>query len=60
MVFKLPGTYRYAALQLKDARLFDPSGKNRPMKEWVQVPGIHSVKWQEFANAAFEYVKANT
>jgi hypothetical protein len=42
------------ALKLKGARLFDPSGMNRPMKDWVQVPVAHSKRWREFARAALE------
>ncbi|HLN52255.1 MAG TPA: hypothetical protein VK212_01015 [Lentimicrobium sp.] len=57
MVFKLPAPYHGEALKLQDARLFDPSGKSRPMKEWVQIPGKYSEQWPEFAFAAFEYVK---
>jgi hypothetical protein len=44
-------------LGLKGAKLFDPSGTGRAMKEWVQVPFTHSKKWEKFAKAAFAYVK---
>lgn len=60
MVFKLSGTDHKTALSLKGAQLFDPSGKKRPMKEWVQVPAEHSGKWKKLAAAAYDYVKANT
>lgn len=56
MVFKLSGNAHHEALSLKGSRLFDPSGKNRPMKEWVQVSANHSDKWTNFANAALNYV----
>ncbi|MGV3631654.1 MAG: hypothetical protein ACO1O6_10615 [Bacteroidota bacterium] len=56
MVFKLNGEMHSEALALDGSRLFDPSGKHRPMKEWVQVPGEYSEKWAEFAEAALEYV----
>ncbi|MCE3294494.1 MAG: hypothetical protein K0R65_208 [Crocinitomicaceae bacterium] len=56
MVFKLTGDMHREALALDGAQLFDPSGKHRPMKEWVQVPGDYSDKWAEFAQAALEYV----
>lgn len=56
MVFKLDRDTREEALALPGAQLFDPSGKNRPMKEWVQVPPRHGDKWKKFAKAAFEYV----
>jgi hypothetical protein len=57
MVFKLTGRTHAEALSLKDAVLFDPSGKKRPMKEWVQVPAGHSATWKKFTKAAYDYVK---
>ena len=56
MVFKLTGDEHTKALTLKGAQLFDPSGKKRPMKEWVQVPGAHASKWPELTKAAATYV----
>ena len=38
LVFKLPEEPRTDALALEGCALFDPSGKGRPMREWVQVP----------------------
>ncbi len=58
MVFKLSGTAHSEALALSGSKLFDPSGKGRPMKEWVQVPGVHIEKWTQLAKSAFEYVGA--
>lgn len=58
MVFKLSGTAHSEALALTGSTLFDPSGKGRPMKEWVQVPGVHMEKWTQLAKRAFEYVGA--
>jgi len=40
------------ALGLDGAHLFDPSGKDRPMKDWVSVPAAHSGRWPEFAELA--------
>lgn len=40
------------ALALTGAHLFDPSGKDRPMKDWVCVPSAHSARWPEFAELA--------
>ncbi|MBI5541006.1 MAG: hypothetical protein HY951_13155 [Bacteroidia bacterium] len=57
MVFKLTGEAHKEAINLKGSKLFDPSGKNRPMKEWVQVSAVNSEKWQEFARLSFEYIK---
>jgi hypothetical protein len=56
MVFKLNGETHSEALSLDGSQLFDPSGKKRPMKEWVQVPYDYSGKWEEYANFALKYV----
>ena len=56
MVFKLYGKSHARALALTGAHLFDPSGMNRPMKEWVQVPFSHVDQWEELAEDALEYV----
>jgi len=56
MVFKLTGEAHHEAISLDGAQLFDPSGKKRPMKEWVQVPFTHKDKWARFAEAAMAYV----
>ena len=58
MVFKLTGDIHQEALSLDGSQLFDPSGKKRPMKEWVQVPFIHQDKWMKFAKEALQYVKS--
>ncbi len=57
MVFKLNGVQHRSALSLEGSSLFDPSGKGRPMKEWVQVPFQHHDQWAEYALAALDYVK---
>jgi len=56
MVFKLTGDSHSEALSLDGSQLFDPSGKNRPMKEWVQVPFDYSKKWEQYAREALKYV----
>jgi hypothetical protein len=60
MVFKLTDKAHKEALSLDGSELFDPSGKKRPMKEWVQVPFDYSDKWKKFAKAAYDYVKENS
>lgn len=60
MVFKLSGDEHAYAISLSVAKLFDPSGKGRNMKEWVQVPYKHSKEWKNLAQVAFEYVRKNT
>lgn len=57
MVFKLNGDFHSEALSLEGAHLFDPSGKGRAMKEWVQLPCRHSDKWKSFAVHALHYVQ---
>ena len=58
MVFKLSGDIHTQALDLTGSQLFDPSKKNRPMKEWVQVSYIHEEKWLNFAQKAALYVSS--
>lgn len=57
MVFKLTDNMHEEALSFDGSQLFDPSGKKRPMKEWVQVPFDYKDKWTKFAKAALEYVE---
>ena len=59
LVFKLGGDAHTEALSLDGTQLFDPSGKKRPMKEWVQVPFDYKDKWPEFAAEAMNYVSSN-
>jgi hypothetical protein len=54
-VFKLKDTIHQDALG--GTKLFDPSGKGRPMKEWVQIPFEHQSKWQAFVEVAYLYIQ---
>jgi len=56
MVFKLGGEFHKEALNLEGTQLFDPSGKNRPMKEWVQIPFSHKDSLKKFAEQSLIYV----
>lgn len=56
MVFKLEGEAHQDCLSLDGASLFDPSGKGRPMKAWVQIPMDYQEKWEGFAYAAAKFV----
>jgi len=56
MVFKLKDVAHRRAIAMSDAQLFDPSGKKRPMKEWVQVPFAHAAQWHALAEEAMAYV----
>ena len=60
LVFKLADPAHAEALAIKGAHLFDPSGQNRPMKEWVAVPVALSKHWSELARTAYDYVQALT
>jgi hypothetical protein len=40
------------ALALDGAELFDPSGRHRPMKDWVVVPAAYATQWYDLALAA--------
>ncbi len=53
MVFKLPDAKEHdKAMALQGAKLFDPSGRGKPFKEWVQVPAAHEREWPGLAQTA--------
>ncbi|WP_409340850.1 hypothetical protein [Paenibacillus sp. MBLB4367] len=54
MVFKLKGVAHREALSKEGAKLWDPSGKNMPMKEWVQVGQPFIADWRELAESALK------
>src|SRR3989442_11701111 len=56
MVFKLgEGTDAYKkAMELEGATIWDPSGRNRPFKDWVQVPTVNAAQWGLLADYAFQ------
>jgi len=56
MAFKLAGEAHAEALQVEGARVFDPRGEGRPMKQWVQIPVAQSSAWPRFARLAYDYV----
>src|SRR3954447_21306916 len=57
IALKLAGDAHGAALALEGARLWDPSGKHRPMKEWVQIPFACAYAWLDMAVQALKYVE---
>lgn len=59
VVFKLTGDAHAAAMKLKGSKMFDPSGKGRAMKEWVQVTMANTSEFDELAKQAMKYVKAS-
>lgn len=56
MVFKLSGEAHREAMSMDGSKQFDPSGKGRLMKEWVELPFDYADQWSHFAKAAYEYV----
>ena len=60
MSFKLGrGSADHArALLLPGARLFDPSGMQRPFKDWVEVPVAAAAEWPGVAEAALGFATA--
>lgn len=56
MIFKLDVDDEKEAVKLSGAKLFDPSGMNRPMKGWVQLSDKHSAKWKSYAEKATVFV----
>lgn len=57
MAFKLgrDSPEHASALRLPGARLFDPSGMNRPFKDWVEVPADSAEAWTTLAEAALTF-----
>ena len=60
MVFKL-GQQEIKSLldQYPSSVNWDPSGKQRPMKDWLQIPVDHSDDWARLSKQALDYVEAN-
>jgi hypothetical protein len=56
VVFKLEGVAHAAAMQAPGAVLWDPSGKGRPMKEWVALPVSEAPSFTSYASVALAYV----
>ena len=52
--FKLPADLREDLLLRDGFDLFDPAGKGRPMKAWVQVSVSRAGEWPALARAAYE------
>lgn len=59
VAFKLAGSQHQKAMGLKGAVLWDPSGKGRPMKEWVALPASEAKQFRVFSGAALAYVSGS-
>ncbi len=57
MIFKLTGKERDDALKLKDALMWDPSSKSRPMKDWIQLSILHEKKYPKLIVEASKNTK---
>ena len=57
IVFKLAGTEHGKAICQPEAILWDPSGKGRPMKEWVALTVASQGHFHALAAAAMAYVR---
>jgi hypothetical protein len=58
MAFKLTGDDHSQALGVEGAKLFDPRGKGKAFKEWVQIPASQSDTWHEYAEKARAFVSS--
>jgi hypothetical protein len=60
MVFKL-GQQEISLLidKYQGSVNWDPSGKGRAMKDWLQIPADYSEDWTLLAKQAMDYVEAN-
>ena len=45
--------------KIEGSVLFDPSGKNRPFKDWIQVPIQHQTKYQDLSDLALKFTLDN-
>ncbi|MES2387725.1 MAG: hypothetical protein V4543_06965 [Bacteroidota bacterium] len=59
LVFKLNPEDRHEALTAPGAENWDPSGKHRPMKEWIVLPEGNEALWQSMAGKALKFVSEN-
>lgn len=61
MAFKLghETTVHGEALLLPGAILFDPSRRDRPFRDWVEVPATGAAHWPMLAQAALDHVVAS-
>ncbi len=60
MIFKVNAEKVSDVLGLENAQLFDPNGKGKPMKQWVQVPYHSQNEWKKLSEEAFLYMEEVT
>ncbi len=56
MVFRI-GSAEIEKLLIKysGTQNWDPSGKSRPMKDWIQVPDTHKKDWKKLLKKALDF-----
>jgi len=60
MVFKLGHEEVMLLLEkYPGSQKWDPSGKKRPMKDWLQVPFEFKEDWSQLASQALDYLKSS-
>ncbi|MGL5889032.1 MAG: hypothetical protein ACRC3B_04070, partial [Bacteroidia bacterium] len=60
IVCKLYGEEHDNAIKLKGAKLFNPMGNDKPMKNWVHIPFTFKEEWSTFAQKAFNFTEQET
>ncbi len=60
VVFKLSSPHHSKAIDLAGSVLWNPSGKGRPMKEWVALPVDQAKTFKAFSIAALAYVSGDS
>lgn len=57
MVFKIGREEVQPCLaKYEGAQNWDPSGKGRPMKDWLQVPAIYQSDWEVLTQKAIQFM----
>jgi hypothetical protein len=60
MVFKIGKRYiEQCKKRYPESFNWDPTGLNRPMKDWLQVPPKYSDHWMNLAEKALEFIEKN-
>lgn len=57
MVFKIGMEgIKEQLIRYEGAKNWDPSGKNRAMKDWIQIPPTYQSDWKKLAIKAIEFM----
>lgn len=56
MVFKIGReAVNLLLAKYEQSKKWDPSGKNRPMKDWIQVPSEYKADWKALRDEAIDF-----